>query len=280
MLMFDNLGRGTMIESAAVEAALTSMTMIDRVLGVSETEVVPTTAVLLFTGNQIGAKGDSASRFLSTNLRVDTPNPQNRRFAHADPREWTLLHRADLMRAAYILLRLGVARRPATLVSRTRFKQWYSSVGWPAEYAASLVGDKIDCDQMFGEVEAGDEERAVVTEAIGLMWSLWGTNFFTAADVAASTQPAANAFPAETEATHNLAPQVLLGILRGLAGMKGTEHLDARRIGQLIKSHLLNRPQPLCEGPEKRPVYVSLTVDKNHEAHRYQIAVRPVDVAD
>jgi hypothetical protein len=68
MLVFDNLPRGAEIQSAALEVASTNMTMTDRILGLSETEVVPSTAILIFTGNQISAKGDTASRCLKINL--------------------------------------------------------------------------------------------------------------------------------------------------------------------------------------------------------------------
>ena len=42
-----------------------------------------------FTGNNIGPRGDLASRSLHIRLEVDRADPENRSFRHPDPIAWT-----------------------------------------------------------------------------------------------------------------------------------------------------------------------------------------------
>jgi hypothetical protein len=129
MIPFDNISRGTSIRCPHIERALTSPEMVDRVLGSTRTEAVPTTAVIVFTGNGIAAVGDMASRTLRVSLEVNRPDPENRSVEHPDPVGWTLEHRGKILNAIYSILLVPGVRPEAT----TRFKQWYQLVGAPIE---------------------------------------------------------------------------------------------------------------------------------------------------
>src|SRR5262249_55537499 len=139
-LAWDNIGRGSAISCPHIEAALTAPEISDRVLGVSRVETVPSTTVQIFTGNSITPRGDMASRSLMAALNVNRPDPETRAFAHADPLAWTQANRPKLLRALYTLLMAGALNRPRQQEAKTRFKAWWSLIGWPMEYAASLVG--------------------------------------------------------------------------------------------------------------------------------------------
>ena len=109
-------------------------------LGVSRVETVSSTTVQIFTGNAIGPRGDMTSRSLMLALNVDRPDPENRAFVHPDPLAWTRAHRRHIVRALYVLLLAGALNRPPNQEAKTRFKSWWTLVGWPMEYAAGLVG--------------------------------------------------------------------------------------------------------------------------------------------
>jgi hypothetical protein len=136
-IVWDNIPRGAAISCPSIEKALTAETYSDRVLGVSDTRTVPATAVHVFTGNNIAAGGDLASRSLSARLTVDRPDPENREFKHADPLAWTEANRGRILRALYTIAlcnpRLHDSKPP---VAETRFKGWWHLVGSAIEHAA------------------------------------------------------------------------------------------------------------------------------------------------
>jgi hypothetical protein len=104
LIVWDNIPRGAAISCPSIEKALTAETYTDRILGESESRTVPATAVHIFTGNNIAARGDLASRSLSVRLAVDRPDPENRTFAHPDPLGWTEANRGRILRALYVIL--------------------------------------------------------------------------------------------------------------------------------------------------------------------------------
>ena len=61
-VVWDNIPRGAAISCPHIEKSLTAATYSDRVLGATGTRTVPATTVNLFTGNNITARGDMASR--------------------------------------------------------------------------------------------------------------------------------------------------------------------------------------------------------------------------
>ena len=139
LLLWDNIPLGAAIGCAAIERALTTEVYSDRVLGVSEHREVPAYTVQTFTGNNISARGDLASRVLTARITVDRPDPENRKFKHVDPIAWTTQNRADILAALYTVL-LGNPRfrnisenKPA----ETRFKLWWHLVGAAVEHAAT-----------------------------------------------------------------------------------------------------------------------------------------------
>jgi hypothetical protein len=84
VVCWDNIPRGAKITSACIEKTLTSPEVSDRVLGESTFETAPGGTVQIFTGNNIGPKGDMCSRSFSLLINVDRPDPENRPFEHPD----------------------------------------------------------------------------------------------------------------------------------------------------------------------------------------------------
>jgi hypothetical protein len=92
-IIWDNIARGAQISCPHVEKACTSAYYTDRKLGVSETVAAAASAIQLFTGNNVGPKGDLASRASRIILEADRADPENRPVKHPNPILWTEAHR-------------------------------------------------------------------------------------------------------------------------------------------------------------------------------------------
>ena len=144
LIVWDNIPRGAAISCPSIEKALTAETYTDRVLGISDTRTVPATAVQVFTGNNIAARGDLASRSLSARLTVDRPDPENREFTHPDPIAWTEANRGRILRAMYtVALGNPRLRDNKPTAAETRFKAWWHLVGSAVEHAAKQHVDHV-----------------------------------------------------------------------------------------------------------------------------------------
>jgi hypothetical protein len=191
---WDNIPRGSAISCPSIEKSLTAAIYSDRVLGVTGTRTVPATTVNFFTGNNITARGDMASRSLQVRLAVDRPDPENRRFEHADPIAWTVDHRGTILRALYTLL-LGNPRLRAgeAGAAETRFKEWWHLVGSAVEHAAKShsrdittlftgVGP-ISFRNLFLAGEADEEQTSSLATVLDILLHKW-PNGCKASDVA------------------------------------------------------------------------------------------------
>ncbi len=137
LLVWDNIPRGVAISCPSIEKALTAETYNDRVLGVSESRTVPATTVQAFTGNNVGPRGDMASRSLTARLTVNRTDPENREFTHPDPVGWSEANRGRILSSLYtILLGNPRLREKSPGPAETRFKMWWHLIGAAIEYAA------------------------------------------------------------------------------------------------------------------------------------------------
>jgi hypothetical protein len=205
-IIWDNIPRGTQISCPHLEKACTSADYSDRRLGVSEMVSVSAGAIHMFTGNNVGPKGDLASRSLQIRLEVDRPDPENREFVHLDPIGWTEANRAKILRALYVLMLGNPNLRADTMVTpQTRFKDWWCLVGSAVENAAkqavkqhvervaALVEDAnalgapeaLNFRDLFLSQEEDEEDTASIAEALAALAFEWPDgNTFTAGDLA------------------------------------------------------------------------------------------------
>ena len=129
-ILWDNIARGTQISCPHIEKSCTSAYYADRKLGVSEMVSTAASTIHFFTGNNVGPRGDLASRSLHIRLDVDRADPENRKFRHPAPIGWTEDHRAEILAALYTILlgnpQLKAARDAA---GKTRFQNVVAT-GW------------------------------------------------------------------------------------------------------------------------------------------------------
>jgi hypothetical protein len=196
LLIWDNIALGAAISCSSIERALTAETYSDRVLGENKHLEVPANTVQAFTGNNISAKGDLASRSLAVRLSVDRVDPENRTFVHADPVEWTLQHRGEILRALFVILlgnpRLWSANNDP---AETRFKGWWHIVGSAVEHAAEqhrlIFGgaskrpaEAISFKDLFIDGEADDEQALSTAAVLDVLQRRFFSDAFQASDVA------------------------------------------------------------------------------------------------
>jgi hypothetical protein len=196
-LVWDNVPLGSMISCPTLEKVLTTVAYSDRKLGETTNLTVPAFTIMAFTGNNIGPKGDLASRSLNARIDVDRPDPENRPFRHMDPIAWTLDNRGKILRAAYTILLANPQLNPEHRQQpKTRFKTWWHLVGSAVENAVATlitlqaerpveqrIAKPVDFTALFADVEGDDEETASLIDVLGIIHNRW-PEFFQAADVA------------------------------------------------------------------------------------------------
>ena len=201
-IIWDNIPRGTQITCPHIERSCTSAYYTDRKLGVSETIATAASTIHHFTGNNIGPKGDLASRALVVRLELDRADPENRDFKHNDPIAWTEAHRGQIMGALFtILLGNPSLRTPLATPAKTRFKIWWRMCGSAvenaakqhAEHVAALAMEphptckpkEIDFKDLFLTQEEDDEESSSLADLLAGMAKKWPVgNQATANDIA------------------------------------------------------------------------------------------------
>jgi hypothetical protein len=184
-ILWDNIHRGTKISCPHIERSCTTQTYADRKLGVSQQVQASAATVQLFTGNNIGPKGELASRSLQLRLDVDRVDPENRDFKHPDVIDWTEANRAKILQALYtILMGNPQLSRPRNAPAKTRFKVWWRLIGSAIEHAAQCAGKAVDFHQLFIAQEADDEDSSELADVLAVLNKRWQTGTFKAADVA------------------------------------------------------------------------------------------------
>ena len=182
-IVWDNIPRGTQISCPHVEKSCTTAFYSDRRLGVSEMVAVAASVIHFFTGNNIGPRGDLASRSLQVRLEVERADPENRPFKHPDPIGWTEANRGKILVALYTIL-LGNPALDSNQAPRTRFKTWWRHVGSAVEHAAQLAGEALDFQPLVLAQEEDDDESASLTDALSAIAAEWTSGPPKSADIA------------------------------------------------------------------------------------------------
>jgi hypothetical protein len=113
-------GKGTLVidnivgnfDSPSLAAAVTSVSYSDRVLGESRSETVPSTALVLLSGNNLKLMGDLPRRVLVCRIdpKIETPHARSFNF---DPEQLVTQYRQELVAAAIILMHAYMEANPA-----------------------------------------------------------------------------------------------------------------------------------------------------------------------
>jgi hypothetical protein len=270
-LCWDNIPRGAQITSAAIEKALTSLEISDRVLGESEFETAPGGTVQIFTGDNIAAKGDMCSRSFRIVINVDRPDPENRDFVHPDPIEWTMQHRPQILRRLYTIMIYGCQNRPAGQVAKTRFKDWWSLCGWPVELAASLIGEIIDCIALLKASETDEDETSAASAMLSALKAQWGRSSFAAKDIIRIIEAGVPSLGIHADPFAKEKADRLMDAFGELLGRR-LDRPTPGTIGKLLKNRLVDRPTFIDDSN------VVATLKKFSEGHTNRYFVQILDI--
>lgn len=159
-VLIDNVAG--LLGGASLDAALTSTSWTDRILGKSETTgTLPLTTVWIATGNNLELGADTARRTLICRLESDHENPEDREdFQHRDLLGWVRANRPALATAAVTILR---AYFVAGCPGADRLQTWGSFEAWSRVVRGSLV--YANCPDPIGTrelVRAADRSAEIL----------------------------------------------------------------------------------------------------------------------
>jgi hypothetical protein len=253
-ILWDNIPRGTQISCPHIERSCTAAYYADRKLGVSEMVATAASIIHFFTGNNVGVKGDLASRSLHIRLDVDRVDPENRRFQQPDPVGWTENHRAEILGALYTIL-LGNPQLKAARdeEGKTRFKMWWRLVGSAVENATKLAGQELDFRKLFIAQEEDDEDSATLADVLEVLVKKWPDQF-TASDLAGMVNT-----PEPNEDEQTLREYLLPGV-------PSHHQFSSKSIGKRLKQH---RDEPVCSG--ERTLVLRSWEDKHIKMRGYGV---------
>ena len=131
VVLIDNIERP--LQGEWLCTILTSETFSQRVLGLSQMARVPTTVLILATGNHLVIAGDLRTRALLCRIDPKVERPEERKFEH-DLREWAMAHRPQLVAAGLTVMRAFVVKSEngkGQVLPWGRFERWSDMVRAP-----------------------------------------------------------------------------------------------------------------------------------------------------
>ena len=127
------------LDSSALAAAWTGNIWDDRIIGQKEKANIPIRCVWVMTGNNIAVSTELARRCIRIRLTPHTDRPEERNdFRHADLLLWCAEKRAELVRAAHVIIRWWVQQcMPAAKLPRPlgSYERWTRVMGGILEAA-------------------------------------------------------------------------------------------------------------------------------------------------
>jgi putative DNA primase/helicase len=181
VILIDNLRRR--LESAALSAALTSLSWTDRILGRTEVGHWPVRCAWVATGNNPSLSTEIARRALRCRLDAHLDKPWMREpstFKHPDLRRWTHEHRADLCWAALVLVQAWLtAGRPPGEASLGSYESWSDVIGGTLALAG-IPGFLANRVELY---EAADAEGEASRALVELWWETHADAVVTVADL-------------------------------------------------------------------------------------------------
>lgn len=166
------------LEGAALNSTLSQHTRQVRPLGGSKMMVVPCTAMLTFTGNNLWLKGDITRRVLVARLLPDTERPELRSIPQ-DLRAEVRARRGELMAALHTIVAAYIAAGSPKqdLPAYGGFQQWDRAVRHALVWSGAA--DPLACQNKSHEDNPERETKIAVIDA---WFAAFGDNPATPAD--------------------------------------------------------------------------------------------------
>ena len=238
-ILFDNI-RGQ-FGSSAIEAMLTAQVYNDRMLGSTRMLALPTTALVLFSGNNFRPAGDLWRRLLTARIDAKMEAPERRSF-DLHPVEHCRDNRQEIVAATLTLLRGFVAANSprATSDRLASFEAWddrvRQAVIWLGlqEMLPVSVGDPADAME---RAKRDEPEHQKLAALLTIAHQLMGDRRWRVADLVRVSE---EAVAAPTTCGEQVV--VLREALEEIAGERGK--INPRILGRWIEKQADRR----CDG--------------------------------
>lgn len=168
-VLFDNVYRDRVVDSASLAMVLTSGRIADRVLGKSIHAIVPFRSLMLLTGNNPRVAGDLNRRLLRVRITPNIENPWTRVFPF-DPKAVTEANWLTLRVAVLELVQAALRDGPPSLGTGTGYPEWdflvRSTIAWVERRLDIGVGFADPAQSLVSGYEDDperDELRRVLT---------------------------------------------------------------------------------------------------------------------
>lgn len=233
VLLFDNI-RGE-FRSPSLEAMLTAATYGDRVLGASVILELPTTALVLISGNNFRAAGDLWRRVLTVRIDAKVDAPERRSFAF-DPLAHCQENRQAINAAALTILRgfmaTGSPRSTRDLLAS--FESWDAlvrqAVLWVQQSQLMPSGfDLADPVESIEKAKSAEPGRQQLEALLSAAFQVMENRPWRVADI---IKNAAQALP-EADSPGPL--EILAEVLDDIAGDAGS--INPRKLGRWLERH-------------------------------------------
>lgn len=230
LVCFDNIKRP--FTGAPIDKALTCEDRVQfRILGQSETPAIQWRALMIGSGNNILVASDTIDRVMNATMETDSENPRERTgFRIQDLRAWTRAHRAELVRAALIVLRAYlVAGCPSQGTPQWGSFESFAALIPPAIVfagGADPMGTRLRADS------AGDPEFAAMTLILSRLPTLT-TGPTSVREIVALL------YPPERVAGKQVAPDGnddLRAAVETLAPIRAGRSVEPLRLGQAFRT--------------------------------------------
>lgn len=169
------------LESAALEALLTTTVWSDRILGFSRQVELPNKTIWGATANNPEMKLDMARRTINIQLDAKTEKPWMRKIRRTNLEGWVLDNRARLVHAALVMCRAWVTRgsEPFTERALGSYESWSQVVGGVLQ-VAGVEGFLKNTGDFYDQIDQGSRsEREFVEE----WWTRFGDQPVPTADL-------------------------------------------------------------------------------------------------
>jgi hypothetical protein len=166
IIVIDNVhGR---LQSSALDLALTSHTMQERILGQSKNGIYAQRATWMATGNNIQLGGDIPRRSFWIRLNAQTDKPWQRGGFRHNLEEWVPAHRGELIASLLILARAWYAAgSPLPEKSLPRlgsFQAWVDTVGGILHFVG-LTSFLENLDHLYEQADSDTQQWAAFLHA-------------------------------------------------------------------------------------------------------------------
>ena len=193
-ILFDNVMG--VLDSPALASFLTAEIYGDRVLGASQKESLPNSALFVVTGNNLTLRGDLWRRFITCRIDPETEAPEERDF-ELKPKEYCTEHRQEIVSAALTLLRgyIQAGRPKLAKDGMASFEHWNDTVRqcvlWLQQEGHTGEIELGDPCQSIKDAKQANPERETLKTMLDSLRELFPDRAFSVADIFARIHEAA-----------------------------------------------------------------------------------------